>query len=92
MSDMTVSDAGGETRLAMFRVWMAISGVWVVFWLLIAGIVLAADAPIGPLADRLDLIAIITLLPPLVFLALGMLVRCLFEAIAARGPRRLPPP
>ena len=41
MSDATIENAGGETRQAMLRVWMAISAVWVTFWLSIAGIIVA---------------------------------------------------
>ena len=47
MSEASVTVAGGETRQAMIRVWMAISAIWIVFWLCIAAPVVIAGAEIG---------------------------------------------
>src|SRR5687768_893867 len=40
MSDASVRVNGGEARQSLIRFWMAISAVWLAFWLLIAGIFL----------------------------------------------------
>jgi hypothetical protein len=83
------TSAGGETRQAMLRVWMAISAVWVAFWLSIATITaLTSEAFASPLLDRLDLIGLIVVAPPFVFLAFGVLLRCGYEMIALRRSAR----
>lgn len=84
-----VTNAGGETRQAMLRVWMAISAVWVTFWLSIAIIIaLTSEALASPLLERLDLIGLIVVAPPFLFLAFGVALRCGYEMIALRRSPR----
>ena len=78
MSDTSMTVAGGETRQAMIRVWMAISAIWVSFWLAIALVALGAGVA-NPFADRLSLFALIVMTPPLVLLVLGAGGRLVFE-------------
>jgi len=78
MSDTSWSIAGGETRQAMIRVWMAISAIWVAFWLGIALVVVGTGVA-NPFADRLSLFALIVMAPPLALLLLGAGARLTFE-------------
>ena len=80
--------AGSEARQSMIRVWLALSAVWVAFWLLIAGIVLAAVEMQYPLAEELGSFASIVLVPPLALLGLGAIVRWTFELLSRAGPPR----
>jgi hypothetical protein len=86
MSETSVTAAGLEGRQSMLRVWMAISGVWVVFWLAIAGIIATNDIRY-PLEGQLDLFAVIVLTPPLVLLALGVVGRWTFETFVQPARR-----
>jgi hypothetical protein len=86
MSDTTIEAAGGETRQAMLRVWMAISAVWVAFWLSIVGIIALTGWMQNPLFARLGLVALIVVTPPLVLLAIGTVSRLIFETISRRFP------
>ena len=81
MSDTSLAAAGVDTRQSMIRVWMALSAVWVAFWLLIAGIVFASVDMRNPFADELGPFSLIVLTPPLALLALGALARWTFEAL-----------
>jgi len=83
MSDAAIEAAGGETRLAMLRVWMAISAVWVAFWLAIAGVIVLTGALADPLVARFDLLSAIVVVPPLALLTLGAVFRILFETVSA---------
>jgi hypothetical protein len=85
---MSVAAAGVETRQSMLRVWMAISAVWVAFWLLIAAVVMVAAELHPPFADEFGSYAAIVLLPPLAFLMLGALARWTFEAASRAGGER----
>ena len=90
MSDISVA-AGSQTRQSMIRVWMALSAVWVAFWLVIAAIIFAAVDIRQPLADELGTFSVIVLTPPLALLAVGAAVRWAFEALSrAAAPRSLP--
>ena len=80
MSDTSMTFAGGETRQAMIRVWMAISAIWVAFWIGIALVALSVGIA-NPLADRLSLFTLIVMTPPLVLLVLGAGVRLVFEFV-----------
>ncbi len=82
MSDTTVSVAGGDARQSMIKVWMAISAVWVAFWLLIALIVLATFGAGYSYAEELRPFYLIVLAPPLALLALGAIGRWTFSAFA----------
>jgi hypothetical protein len=84
MTDVAMEAAGVETRQAMLRVWMAISAVWVAFWISIAGIILMTGFIESPLFDRLNLVAAIVVTPPIVLLAVGALSRLIFETISAK--------
>jgi hypothetical protein len=84
-----ISRAGVETRQAMLRVWMAISAVWVVFWLSIATVIaLTSEALASPLLERLDIIGLIVVAPPFLFLTFGVLLRCGYEMIALKRSAR----
>ena len=73
--------AAGETRQAMMRVWMAISAIWVGFWLCMAALILVAAEMTVPLAGKLGLFALIVLTPPLALLAVGSALRWAFELL-----------
>jgi hypothetical protein len=81
-----VAVAEGETRQAMMRVWMAISAIWVAFWLSMAALIALAAEMTVPLAGKLGLFALIVLTPPLALLAVGTALRWGFE-ILFRKPR-----
>jgi hypothetical protein len=77
---MNAAAASVETRQSMMRVWMAISAVWVAFWLLIAAIVVFVGDFHPPFAGQLGPYATIVLAPPLALLMLGAVARLTFEA------------
>lgn len=79
--DTSVAVAEGETRQAMMRVWMAISAIWVAFWLSMAALIAVAAEMTVPLAGELGLFALIILTPPLALLAVGTALRCAFEML-----------
>jgi hypothetical protein len=81
MSETSVALAEGETRHAMIRVWMAISAIWVAFWLSIAALVVVTGEMSAPLSSQLRLFALIVMMPPVVLLALGAAFRWVFEAL-----------
>ena len=85
MSESAVTTAGAETRQSMIRVWLAISAVWVAFWLLIAAVIVAAMQMGSPFDADLNIFALIVLTPPLALLALGVSARLLFEFLARRA-------
>ena len=89
MSD-TIAATAGDTRQSMIRVWMALSAVWVAFWLLIAIIVFATVEIRYPLADELGPFSLIVLIPPLALLGLGALARWSFEILTRIAPPRRP--
>lgn len=84
MSDATIETAGVETRQAMLRVWMAISAVWIAFWISIAGITVATGWMSHPFFSPLSLMALIIVAPPLVLLAIGTISRLIFETTFGR--------
>ena len=95
-----VTTVGTEARQSMMRVWLAISAVWVVFWLLIAMIVLAVVGSRNPFVEDAGLFALIIVLPPAGLLAVGAILRLLIDNLtrisgAARArivdPRRHAP-
>jgi hypothetical protein len=63
----------------MLRVWMAISAVWVTFWLALAILVLSAVDTRSPFTEEFASYALIVIIPPLSLLAFGMLGRLVFE-------------
>jgi hypothetical protein len=66
--------AGIDARQSMIRVWMALSAVWVAFWLLIAAIVLATVRVRYSVFEELGPFALIVLTPPVALLGVGALV------------------
>jgi len=84
MTGTVANAAGTETRQSMIRVWMAISAVWVAFWLLTAGVAVAAVEMRVPIEDQLGLFSLIVITPPLALLALGAAGRLLFEVGARK--------
>ncbi len=88
MSNTSATLATGETRQAMIRVWMAISAIWVAFWLSIAALIMVVNgATPNPLIEQFRLFVVIVMLPPVAFLAIGTLVRMAFEALFRRNRR-----
>ena len=92
MSDAAVTVSGGETRQSMIRVWMAISAVWVAFWLLIAAIVMLSVEFSYPLGAELRPFSAIVVLPPLALLFAGIVCRWTYCSLlgAARFQMRKP--
>ena len=85
MANVTIGSAGPETRLAMLRVWMALSAVWVAFWLMIAALV-ALTTETSNLPLRLPgLVALIAVTPPIALLGVGAMSRWIFEALSRRA-------
>ena len=76
-----------DARQSMFRVWMAISAIWVTFWIVMAGLVVAALAPHDTLVIDLSVCAAIAAVPPILLLAGGATVHLILEAIAQRDRR-----
>ncbi len=69
-----------ETRQSMIRVWLAISAVWIGFWLSLATLTFLTGVDASYRAA--DLFALIVMLPPLVSFAAGALTRWIFEALS----------
>jgi hypothetical protein len=88
MSDLMTAAAGSETRRSMVCVWMAVSAVWVGFWLVMAAIAVVAARIDNPFAEDLGAFAVIVLTPPLVTFVLGSAFRLTFEAVAQGRNRR----
>lgn len=84
MTEVSVATAETETRQSMIRVWMAISAVWVSFWLLIIGLFMLTLDLQYPFDQQLSLFALIILSPPLVLLAIGATARWSFEKFSLR--------
>lgn len=83
MSETSMTVAGGDSRQAMIRVWMAISAIWVAFWLGIALVALGMGVATS-FTDQLRLFALIVMTPPLVLLVLGAAARLAFEFLRCR--------
>lgn len=77
--------AVAEARQSMLRVWMALSAVWVAFWLIVGGLVVTAFEPYNPLMIQIGIFALIVATPPVVLLAIGTVIRWLFETVARRS-------
>jgi hypothetical protein len=78
MSETSMTVTGGDARQAMIRVWMAISAVWVTFWLGLALVALSAGVA-NSFNQRFSLFALIVMIPPLILLVLGAGGRLAFE-------------
>ena len=81
MADTKVNLAACEARQSLFRVWLAISAVWVSFWLLIAGVAVAAVQMRNPLLGQINAFSLIVAVPPIALLAAGVLCRFLCQAL-----------
>lgn len=81
MADTKVNFTACDARQSLFRVWLAISAVWVSFWLLIAGVAVAAVQMRNPLLGQINAFTLIVALPPIVLLAAGLLCRFLCQAL-----------
>jgi hypothetical protein len=85
-----------ETRQSMLRVWLAMSAVWVAFWLLIAALVAASSDIRYPFAAQIGVFAAVMVAPPAFLLVFGAVTRVVFEALVlqrsgrpdSRGPSR----
>jgi uncharacterized SAM-binding protein YcdF (DUF218 family) len=84
MSNAGVAIAGLEARQAMIRVWMAISAIWVAFWISMASLIAMTGEMSDPAAAQLRLFALIVIVPPVVLLAVGALFRFGFELLFRR--------
>jgi len=80
MLKASVKVTGIETRQSLVRVWMAISAVWIAFWLLIATTAFAAAEAQRSFSEDLPTFAFIVIAPPLALLLLGVIGRSMFEA------------
>jgi hypothetical protein len=77
-----------ETRRSLVRVWLAISAVWVAFWLLMAA---AAAAQLeNPFVTQARLFSLIVALPPAALLLTGFVGRVLIHAVAMLRRQRIP--
>jgi hypothetical protein len=85
MSETSVALAEGETRHAMIRVWMAISAIWVAFWLSLAALIAVTGEMAGPLVSQLPLFALIVMVPPVLLLAFGAAFRWAVAALFRKG-------
>ena len=88
MSDATVSASGGDARQSMIRVWMAISAIWIAFWLSIAAMVLATFEFGNPLGSQLRPYFLILALPPAVLFLAMLLCRWVYLGLLATGRRQ----
>lgn len=79
---------GMETRKNMLRVWLAISAVWIAFWLVIAIIVLATVRSGYLSVDELQTFATIVVLPPIILLCLGLFGFTAFSLLVRAVPGR----
>lgn len=77
-----------EARQSMLRVWMAISAIWVTFWLIIAAIVLTTFEPHNPLVIQFGIFCFIVATPPFALLAIGAASRWIFETVTLRNDSR----
>jgi hypothetical protein len=73
--------AAVEARQAMMRVWMAISAIWVAFWLCMAGLTFVTAEMTIALSNQFGLFALIVIAPPLILLAVGAALRWAFEVV-----------
>jgi hypothetical protein len=79
---------GLDTRRNMLRVWLAISAVWVAFWMVIAAIALASVQSGYLFAEELQAFATIVILPPLTLLCFGLLAFTALSLFVRADPRR----
>lgn len=73
-----------EARQGMLHVWMTLSAVWVVFWLIIAGFGVALFKLHDPLTLQFGLFLFIVATPPFALLAVGAVTRLAYETVTLR--------
>ena len=83
MSDASVRGDVSDARQCMIRFWMAISAVWLTFWLLIGGIVLVTVKIPYAFSPELGSFALIVILPPAALLAVGIIGSWASQSFAA---------
>jgi hypothetical protein len=89
MTEVSGAVTVAETRQSMIRVWMAMSAVWVAFWLLITGLFMMTVEPAYPFNENISSFAAITLTPPLALFVVGAIARLTFTKIEQRKQVRL---
>jgi hypothetical protein len=67
---------------------MAVSAVWVGFWLVAAAVAVLAARVDNPFAEDLGAYAVIVLTPPLVTFVVGTVFRLILETLTDRSSRR----
>jgi hypothetical protein len=72
MSEAGVRAEVSDARQCMFRFWMAISAVWLTFWLLIGGIVLLIVEIPYVFSPELGSFALVVAAPPAALLLIGI--------------------
>lgn len=70
-----------EARQSMIRVWLAISAVWIAFWMIIA-VAFAAFKADDLLIIHFSAFSFIVMTPPLLLLAIGAASRLVVQTIA----------
>ena len=73
MSEAGVRAEISDARQCMFRFWMAISAVWLTFWLLIGGIALLIVEIPYALSPELGSFVLIVIAPPAALLLIGII-------------------
>ena len=73
MSEASVRAEVSDARQCMFRFWMAISAVWLTFWLLIGGIALLIVEIPYALSPELGSFVLIVIAPPAALLLIGII-------------------
>lgn len=89
MSNANVAVAGVENRQAMIRVWMAISAIWIAFWLSMAALILMTGEMAEQLTTQFGLFALIVMTPPLALFVLGAFARWTFETLLRKPAKPL---
>jgi sterol desaturase/sphingolipid hydroxylase (fatty acid hydroxylase superfamily) len=79
MTNTTTAAMHQDARQSMLRVWLAISSVWIGFWLAIAAIVVAAFGNAYDLIGTFTSFSVIVLAPPLALLLFGVAGCLIFE-------------
>ena len=82
MSDASVGADVSDARQCMIRFWMAISAVWLTFWLLIGGIVLLNVEIPYAFTPELGSFALIVVAPPAALLAMGLIGSWAWQSLA----------
>lgn len=82
MSERLAGNGEADARKSMIRVWMAVTAVWIAFWVGIAALIATTVDLYYPLSQQTGMIALILFGPPLALLAVGVTIRWIFETLA----------